>query len=157
MLKDLLRIIGVACILSGIFLYLTTNSPGKESDLQAETNELKHEIAILETKLQATQSELANLQTLTTEANQSKANQQPEIEDANNETTIVETILHIVSGTSSKDVANELANASIIADPEALNAYLKTHDLAKKIQIGEYRLNSSMSIEKISKLITNTQ
>lgn len=99
---------------------------------------------------------MANLQTLTSEANQSSDSQQQEIDEASNDSTLVETILHIESGTSSKDVANELANASIIEDPDALNTYLKTYDLAKKIQIGEYRLDSSMSIEKISKLITNT-
>ncbi|MDS9471064.1 endolytic transglycosylase MltG [Sporosarcina pasteurii] len=155
-MKDILRIIGVACILSGTFLYFITNSTEQESEILAENNELKYEISALETKLQQTKAELANLQTLTSEANQSSDSQQQEIDEASNDSTLVETILHIESGTSSKDVANELANASIIEDPDALNTYLKTYDLAKKIQIGEYRLDSSMSIEKISKLITNT-
>lgn len=155
MWRDFLRILGTSCILSGSILYLTS-SPSPESDPQAANTALKHEIAALETKLQKTEAELANLQTLSSEANQPDDNRQvQQSEDVNpKQDSIISTILHIEAGTTSKDVAKELANASIIKDAEELNVYLKAHNLAKKIQIGEYKLDSSMSIETIANKIT---
>lgn len=156
MIKELLRIIGATCILSGSILYFSSTN-GDEHELQAENHLLKNEVASLETLLKQTEGELAKLQTLTSTAQQSEEKIKPKNKEPKEENdAIVKTILHIEHGTSSKDVANELATISIIKDADSLNEYLTSKDLAKKIQIGEYPLDSSMSIEAIAKIITHT-
>lgn len=65
--------------------------------------------------------------------------------------------LDIMPGTNTLAVAKELKENKIIEDEDAFHFYLASNDLSKRIQIGTYELNSSMSIEEIAKLITNTK
>lgn len=155
MLNDLLRTIGGACIIAGAALYFTV-STGEDPELITENNDLKDEITTLQSSLERTEEELANLQSLTADAKKStdelQQEEKQEVEDSQD--AIIKTVLVIESGTTSKDVANRLAQSAIIEDAELLNAYLTANDLSGKIQIGEYHLDSSMSIRTIAKHIT---
>lgn len=70
---------------------------------------------------------------------------------------VINYTLDIMPGTNTLAVAKELKENKIIEDEDAFHFYLASNDLSKRIQIGTYELNSSMSIEEIAKLITNTK
>lgn len=153
MLKEFLRTIGAACIIAGAVLYFTTNT-SDDPKLITENNELKDEIQTLESLLDRTKEELANLQTITTNAEKTADEVEEEQEVSTSENKVVNTVLLIEPGTTSQDVANQLAQDAIIKNAELLNTYLTDNNLSGKIQIGEYHLDSSMSIKAIAKHIT---
>ena len=145
MIKDFLRIIGAACILSGIFLYFSIGA-GNNDTPENKHKALTEEIIKLRDQLQKTEEELAHLQTLSLDT-------ASPVEEAENKQPIAFTLI-IEHGTSSIDVANELKTAGMIDNADAFNTYLTSHDLAKNIQIGEYTIAAGMSTEEIAKQIT---
>lgn len=164
MIKELVRILGISFILSGIFLFLY-NPSNEGSDAQEENQLLHHEVASLQTKLKKTEKELAHLQTITSEANANEEKQQDaqsEHETQTKEKGAKEAsennapsfTLRIESGTSSEDVATQLEKAGIIENAHAFNEQLKAQSLTTNIQIGVYEIDASMSSEAIAKLIT---
>lgn len=153
MVKDLFRIVGAACILTGIFLYFSFQTEA-DSQLLEKNTTLSEEVSELQLKLQKTEEELAHLQTLRAEAERPQSNE--DTEDTEDENPVTKISLRIEPGTTSKEVANELENAGIIEDADALNIYLKDHQLEKSIQVGEYTIDATMSIEAIAQLITTT-
>lgn len=161
MAKELIRILGISLILSGIFLYFYT-SPKDDSELQEEHATLSAQVLQLQTQLEETERELAHLQTLTSEANDvQKEMQEDTVTELENEkpasdaeAAVATLTLEIESGTTSKDVAKMLEEANIIEEAKLFNDYLKDQELTKSIQIGKHHLDASMSIEAISKIIT---
>lgn len=156
MLNSFLRTIGAACIIAGAVLYFT-NLQTDDAEIIAENKNLHSELDSLRSLLQETEAELANLQTLTANAEKSADELQNEQEQegaGDHEDAITKTVLLIEPGTTSKDVANALEQSAIIHDADEFNSYLTEHDLSGKVQIGEYNLDSSMSIETIAKHIT---
>lgn len=159
-----MRIVGISLILSGAFLYFY-QSPKSDARLQEENAVLHNQVTDLQTKLEQTEEELAHLQTLTSEAKEdekeekpvkeSKPDQQkPEKEKPIEKDGVTKFTLTIELGTTSKDVASTLEKAKIIDDAKEFNDYLKAKKLTKSIQIGDHEIDSSMSIETISKMIT---
>lgn len=161
MVKDLFRIVGAACILTGIFLYFSFQTEA-DSELSQKNNSLSEELTALQLKLQKTEEELAHLQTLRAEAERPESNRVSEEPIDNqskateDENQVKQKLLLIEAGTTSKNVSNELEKVGVIADADLLNKYLKDNQLEKSIQIGEYEIDASMSIETIAKLITKT-
>lgn len=154
MIRDILRTIGVACILTGIFLFF--GNTGKEL-IKNDSAQQDLQIKDLKDKLNKTQSELSKLQTATSAAQKSK----PEKTEVNKvgekelETeVIVKTLFTIQPGTDSTSVGYELVRQGIIKDNMDFETYLTTEDLSGKIQIGEYELDSSMDIKTIVNMIT---
>lgn len=147
MIKDFFRIIGAACILSGIILYF---SPGAKSDTKlAEQNKaLQEEMETLQAKLQKTEKELANLQTLSADASSSDEEQKEEVNE------VKQLRLTIETGTTSKNVADELKNAGIVEDAKVFNDYLTDNQFSRNIQVGIYEIDETMTEEEIAKLIT---
>ena len=64
------------------------------------------------------------------------------------------TVLHIQSGMTSRDISISLEQAGIIQNKQDFEDYLTAQDLSGKIQIGQYELNSSMSLKEIAAIIT---
>ncbi len=161
MVKELVRILGISCILAGAFLYFYT-SPKGDAGLQEENNMLNEQVAQLQTKLEQTEKELSNLQTITSKATENTEDEEKEIdEDKSNENdpsseekSVAKLTLTIESGTTSKDVASALERANIIEDKKTFNDYLKAQKLTTKIQIGDHDVDALMSTEMIAKLIT---
>lgn len=146
---------GTACIIAGVILYFT-NSAGEDPKALAENKKLQTEVDSLQSLLHKTEIELANLQTLSANAKKPAEDLQNEQEDTDShEDSITKTVLVIESGTTSKDVANTLEQSAIIKDADQFNAYLTKNNLSGKVQIGEYNLDSSMSIETIANHITS--
>ncbi|MDZ5712168.1 hypothetical protein [Jeotgalibacillus haloalkalitolerans] len=67
---------------------------------------------------------------------------------------ITRMILSVESGMTSPDISSALYSNGLITDEEAFNEYLTEQNLTDQIQIGDYDLNSTMSIEQIAVLIT---
>lgn len=153
MLNNILRTIGAACIIAGAVLYFT-NLTTNDTEIIAENKNLQTEIDSLQLLLQKTETELAKLQTVTTKA-EKPADEQEQASTNDHEEEITKTVLLIKSGTTSKDVANQLEQSAIIEDANLFNTYLTENDLSGKVQIGEYHLDSSMSIETIANHITS--
>lgn len=149
MIRDILRTLGAACILAGTFLYFI--QPDKVSDTsKATTEQLQSELDALQTKLEATQKELAHLQTASSVEQKNELNEEEKVEvDPTKKSTFT-----IPPGTDSATVARSLVDQGIINDTASFEIYLATNGLTGKIQIGEYDLDSTMTIEAIAKTIT---
>jgi uncharacterized protein YlxW (UPF0749 family) len=71
-----------------------------------------------------------------------------------NDTTGHEITLTVSPGMTPIEIAEELESSEIIRNASDLNSYLVNSGLANKIQIGEYKIHSDMTLEEISNLIT---
>lgn len=155
MIRDILRTMGVACILTGTFLFF--GNTGKEP-IKNDSSQQDLQIKDLEDKLSTTQSELSKLQTATSAAQKSKSEKTEEenkvVEKEPETEIIVKTLFTIQPGTDSTSVGYELVRQGIIKDNMDFETYLTTEDLSGKIQIGEYELDSSMDIKTIVNRIT---
>lgn len=157
MLRDFLRTIGTACIIAGTALYFLGPSTDSAKD-NGDSGVHEVEMQTLQDTLKRTEEELAKLQMATF------ATEQPPRDDTNNDIEedsssprIVKVLLLIEADTEPASIAYELEQTGIIDDATTFEDYLATHDLAKKIQIGEYMLDSSMTHNNIAKIITNTK
>lgn len=91
---------------------------------------------------------MAHLQTISTE-------DRAPVEEKHEETEEDKHLrLKIETGTSSKDVADELEKAGIVENAEVFNDFLTNNQFAKNIQIGEYEIDETMTQEQIAELIT---
>ena len=159
MLRDLLRTIGAACIIAGTVLYFMDTSDGNAKD-DINKDELREDISILQETLNRTEEELAELQLATSAAEKTTT------EDATSESKeasdpglsappLIKTLLHIEPGATSSSISYELERSGIIKQATEFEDYLTTNKISGKIQIGEYDLDSSMSVKEIAKMITN--
>ncbi len=156
MLREFLRTIGAACLIAGAALYFI-NDIGEKTGDKVGGSELKEEITQLQTKLQRTEEELANLQQATSAA--AKSSTEDAVDEIQQETVnapVVKTILFIEQGDNSTTVANDLARLGMINDTREFESYLAEKNLAGKIQVGEYDLDTSMTTEMIAALITSS-
>jgi hypothetical protein len=96
---------------------------------------------------QQLQSNSANKQ-----VNQAKQNM-----DKDKEETIYSYQLVINMGKTAAEIAKELEKAHVIKDAEAFIKYLTDHRLTRKIRRGTYNVNSKMSHEELSKIITKSK
>lgn len=157
MLRDVLRIIGSACIIAGAALFFTSSNGDATND-ETENGQLKKEVQALQTKLTRTEEELAKIQTAS-----SAASERPETTEdttANAESiieTIATSVITIKPGTNSTLIANSLESAGIIEDSGAFELYLEVNNLSGKIQIGQYELDSAMTLEEVAAIITKTK
>ncbi|WP_203361746.1 endolytic transglycosylase MltG [Bacillus sp. REN10] len=63
--------------------------------------------------------------------------------------------LKITPGMTSSDIGEALEKAGMIKSAEEFNTFLTNNDYAKKIQVGEYKIYSSMSMKQLAVLLTN--
>lgn len=150
-MQSLLRTVGVACIIAGTVLYFT-GSPNDNTKENVAKSELQAEISDLKENLERTKEELANLQIATSAAEETVNH-----EEESSSHSIIKTILRIESGTTSSSLSYELERSGIIKDTTEFDLYLSSNDLSGKIQIGEYDLDSTMSMSEIAKTITRSK
>ncbi|MGM7635567.1 endolytic transglycosylase MltG [Bacillus sp. Hm123] len=62
--------------------------------------------------------------------------------------------LQITPGMASSDIGETLEKAGIIKSAEEFNSFLTDNDYARKIQVGEYKLYSSMTMKQIAVVLT---
>lgn len=163
MIKDMLRILGTACILAGGILYFINESeritPSKAQQSQSEVVELREELA-------KTKELLAIAQTISTVKEPDLAKTEEKVNDkqdfvtkSNSPTTdtATRTILMIESGSNSTIVSADLERMGIIEDASIFAAFLAGNGLTGKIQIGEHIVDSSMDFHAIAKVITTVK
>ncbi|MDX8045982.1 hypothetical protein SH601_08270 [Gracilibacillus sp. S3-1-1] len=68
-----------------------------------------------------------------------------------------EVTIAIEEGMTMPDITDFLVDHQLISDTEQFVTYLESNDLTRYIQIGEFTLNSSMTIEEIASAITRQQ
>ncbi|WOV88847.1 hypothetical protein QWT69_07015 [Sporosarcina oncorhynchi] len=157
MIKLILRSVGIGCILAAGVLYFTN---GDEEISSA--NDQKEQLKALQTELNRVKEELAVAQTLSLSKEENKESSAPLIEESESVTEtvtepIVKSVLTIEPGSNSTTVADKLERSGILVDGSELEQYLTDHQLSGRIQIGEHEVDSTMSIETIAGIITNTK
>lgn len=154
MMKDILRGVGIGCILAGGILYFT-NSADTDTDSQSYKTQLDE----LQTELDKVKEELAIAQTATSTSSETGAigKTDSDKEQQTPSEQITKVILSIEPGSNSTSVAEKLERAGIIENAKDFEAYLVENGLAGRIQIGEHEVDTTMSIQKIVGIITNTK
>ncbi|MHA6259490.1 hypothetical protein ACXYMX_06180 [Sporosarcina sp. CAU 1771] len=156
MIREILRTLGGACILAGTLLYFVqTDDDGKSSN--ETVSGLQAKVDTLQEKLNSTQIELSNLQTASsvdTKEDDKQVNPQKEEPVDVNEEPLENSTFVISPGTDSATVAQLLVEQGILNETAHFELYLEAKGLNGRIQIGEYDLDSTMSIERIAKIIT---
>ena len=150
-----IRNIGIGLFLAGAAFQLeeivekeeiTSTSTITEDDYeqaQQELTEVKKQLTELQLDLNTAQQDQTNatdkvVETATTE-------QTP---------TVASMTLSVEVGMASSEISAQLAEAGIILNKVDMDNYLSDQGLAERIQIGNYELNSSMSLKQIAETIT---
>lgn len=158
MMKIVFRSIGIGCILSAAILYFTI-----PDNLTASTLNSEAELKKMRMELDRVKEELAVAQTLSSSKSQGQTTSKPVEKEKSEPVTeavkepLVKTVLSIESGSNSTIVSEKLERSGIISSSKELEQFLSDNHLAGRIQIGEYELDSTMSIKEIAGVITNTK
>ncbi|WP_298472799.1 hypothetical protein [uncultured Psychrobacillus sp.] len=120
---------------------VVTNQAYEQS--QKELSSVKEQLAQLQLNLENAQKEQPNEPHK--EENKQQASSPP----------VQGFTLSITSGMTSSDISSLLEEAGIIQNQMDLHDYIVDQNLAGRIQIGNYEVNSSMTIKQITELITN--
>lgn len=120
----------------------TTDEAYKQA--QQELTEVKKQLAELQLDLNAAQQvqTVAPKETAVTETTEEQA------------PTATSMTLSIEVGMTSSEISEKLADAGIILNKVDMDNYLSDQGLAGRVQVGNYELNSSMSIKQIAETIT---
>lgn len=150
-----IRNIGIGLFLAGAAFQIeeivekeeiTSTSTITEDDYeqaQQELTEVKKQLAELQLDLNTAQQDQTNatdkvVETATTELTP----------------TVASMTLSVEVGMASSEISAQLAEAGIILNKVDMDNYLSDQGLAERIQIGNYELNSSMSLKQIAETIT---
>lgn len=156
MIKDILRGAGIGCILAGGILYFTNN----DSEL-SDTGQYKVQLDELQSELDNVKKELAVAQTLSSSKTEKKDDRESKTEtDTNSESAskpVTKIILTIEPGSTSTTVAEKLERSGIIDSAKELEQYMIDNKLAGRIQIGVHEIDTSMDLNTIASIITNTK
>lgn len=106
-----------------------------------------------QTELKLVKQQLAQLQLDLENAQMEHITPEKKDENANN--LVIKSFLVILPGMNSEQISDTLVRAGIIESNKELQDYMLSNNLTGLIQIGEYELNSTMTIEEIATIITN--
>lgn len=139
-----------------VFDYSGQNKSSKEKPLTAAsvTQYLSshHQVAVNESDYQKWQDEQ---QAKSAGKKQESADKNQKSDAAKNDKKAAKQIvLHISSGMTTKDIADQLIDNHIIKDKNAFYKYFSSHNLEQYVQLGKFKLNSDMSVPEIAKIIT---
>lgn len=109
---------------------------------QAELKNVKQQLAQLQIDLENAQNQSTN-----------QSSEKPVQEEAE-QSGAKQSFLLIQSGMTPKEIGEILQRTGIIQNKLDFEDYIVTQKLAGNIQIGEYELNSSMTIKEIAEKIT---
>lgn len=111
---------------------------------QQELTDVKNQLAALQLDLNKAQQ------------SQTKEPKNTDVTEKTAETTPTEAsmTLSIQIGMTSSEISTKLEDAGIILNRVDMDNYLSDQGLAGRIQIGNYELNSSMSLKQIAETIT---
>lgn len=159
--KSSIRAFGIACFLIGAsFLLFVKNDSktvaSKEYEQRINTLEQQLELAneqiqLLEEAKQSIES-TETKETIEEETIVQQENETSVQNESSNETA--KATLHIYSGLTAYDIGKKLEDLGIVKNGLEMELYLAKPEFAKYIQIGQFELDSSMTIEEIANIIT---
>lgn len=161
MMKDILRGVGIGCILAGGILYFTNNDSNP-----SHAEQYKVQLDELQTELDSVKKDLAVAQTLSSSKTEKNDGKNPSIRESKTETEtnsesaskpVTKIILTIEAGSTSTTVAEKLERSGIIDSAKELEQYLIDNGLAGRIQIGVHEVDTTMDLGTIAGIITNTK
>ncbi|HWL22909.1 MAG TPA: hypothetical protein VNR38_04040 [Ureibacillus sp.] len=164
MIKSSIRAFGIACFLIGASLLLIDKF-GHANTVSINEKEYEQKIAALEQQLKVANEELSKLQTNpSNETIEESTNSRDDVTISTEEKTqpteedsskdVVKATLHIYSGLTAYDIGKKLEDFGIVQNGLEMELFLAKPEYAKYIQIGQFDLNSSMTIEEIANIIT---
>lgn len=156
-MKKMIRALGIGIFLSGAFVFVYGQSEIGQAGSEPEQKpgyELvnKDELAQLRSELKTAKEELSSLQLSLTTARQEKEEQPTDVESE--EDNKGNFLLSIESGANPVTISHDLKEAGIISNERDFVNYLEDHDLSSKIQVGQYTVNSAMTLSEIADVIT---
>lgn len=155
MIRDILRAVGIGCLLAGGILYFTIDSKNPSGE---DAQLLQDEVEKLQSELAKTKELLGTAQTISTV--KEKAGEKKNVGSESNSPSDAEnvnTILTIESGSNSTVVSANLERLGIIEDAALFDSYLADNNLTGRIQIGDHKVDSSMNFNSIAKEITTVK
>lgn len=141
--RKIIRSTGIGMMTSALIIFSANALIDESPETQASLEE--NEMIITTDEYESLQNEIAEWE--------DRMNQIESAEETPNE-EIARMILSVESGMTSPDISSALYQNGLITDESAFNEYLSDQGLTDRIQIGDYDLNSTMSIEQMAKLIT---
>ncbi|MFY3793124.1 hypothetical protein ACOQFO_15725 [Ureibacillus sp. MALMAid1270] len=168
--KSSIRAFGIACFLIGaVYLLFDINDTKTiaSSEYEDKINTLEQQLKSANEQIKLLKEEKKSNETAdskdSTESGTSNKSEQPEPDSStsNDDSTenessneIVKATLHIYSGLTAYDIGKKLEDLGIVKNGLEMELYLAKPEFAKSIQIGQFELDSSMTIEEIANLIT---
>ena len=164
-MKKILRGIGIGLFLAGAIFTVTQQFD--EPISQEKASKYEKQITDLEQQLAKAQEQLTSLETSPATANTSEdekettndTKKQQETEPIDNkEQPPVENVVHgtilIYEGVTLYDVGKQAEDAGIIENGRELELYLSKPEYARSLQIGQFELHSTMTLEQMAKTLT---
>lgn len=162
MKKSSLRAFGIACFLIGALITVSdkVKIPLITSDKAENVNQYKEKISQLEKQLEEANNQISSLEQNkiqpenTNEEITTEVQSQAEATDQDANSSVVTDTLYVYSGLTPADVAQKLKDLGIINNSVEMELFLAQPEYATSIQKGQFKLNSSMTIEEIANIIT---
>lgn len=154
--KAAIRFFGIGLFLAGaafqVQQMISSNDKSTNGSTQQSYEQAQQELTNVKSQLAQLQLDLENAK---------KKEPTPEVvtskpTDSENKAgpSTSNTMLNIQAGMTSQDISAFLQQAGIIQNKLDFENYLEAQGLSGKIQIGEYELNSTMTIKQIAEIIT---
>lgn len=151
-----IRNIGIGLFLAGAAFQIEeiveTEDITSTSTITDESyNQAQQELIDVKKQLAELQLDLNNAQQAQTNTSEETVPTETTAEHSQSEASMT---LSIQLGMTSSEISTKLEDANIILNKVDLNNYLSDQGLAGRIQVGNYELNSSMSLKQIAETIT---
>lgn len=145
MIKEILRAVGIGCLIAGGILYFVQQQTS-EGTLQKQLADSKEDIAMLK-------KELAISQTLSRkDVIRQPESEQDTIPEENEAEEIVTKSFTVKAGITPAELSRELENEKLIKSAEEFELYIIENDYTRKIKTGTYELHSDMRFPEIAKI-----
>jgi hypothetical protein len=153
MKRNSIRSLGIGLFLAGAVFQIQHITKPDESISSQAINEEAYEKS--QSELKIVKQQLAQLQLDLDNAKKEQLTEvNGKIEEKESPASTTSSILIVQSGMNSKDISSALESTGIIQNKQDLEDYLDVQNLTGLIQIGEYKLDSSMTIKQIAEKIT---
>jgi len=161
MKKSSLRAFGIACFVIGLVITFSErfNLPIASSNETGHEEQYTSKIAQLEQQLKDANEQLAQIEQSEQPTNEEATEDAKPAEEKTTEVEktaagIVTETLYIYGGLKPAEVAQKLKDLGIIKNSVEMELFLAQPEYATTLQKGQFKLNSSMSIEEIANIIT---
>lgn len=164
MKRTFFRAFGIACFLIGMLIFFIdrydfpislSNSENTTKNQQDEVDKLKKQLKDANKQIEKLQKQLKDDEKKD-EASKTTDDTTDTAKDSEQD-TVVKGTLYIYSGLSIFDVAKKLKEMGIIENSVEMELFLAQPEYSRSLQIGQYELDSSMSIEEIANIITGKE